>query len=235
VAINDSIDLLADSTKLMSAHCRTDILWRSMIPQKIYLQLLLWSVDVVPQTSCTALSALGDKRVRRPQVGMNPAWFYFPAFISVFRIPWNAFDRAQVRMPGALFAAQRLSRRRRPSDAAEARRACRGFLSADYSAPAIDLRPRESVRRAAGGARSLRPESSGGPGKLAAALSDDRAPRKRPGSLVAAFSALAIERRRGSPPPAWPALLLSRCRQSTGAAEARRARRGFLGASNRGP
>ena len=131
----------------------------------------------------------------------------------------------------------RLSRRRRPSDAAEARRACRGFLSADYSAPAIDLRPRESGAEGRRRSTVAAPRKQRRPRQARCCFinAGDRAQRKRHGSLVAAFSALAIERRRGSPPPAWPALLLSRCRQSTGAAEARRTRRGFLGAGNRGP
>jgi len=155
--------------------------------------------------------------VRRPQVGMNPARFYFPAFISVFRIPWNAFDRAQVRMPGALFTAF-------STPATERRRggpARLPLLSQSFS-PRITRRRRSissrgsSARRAGGGARSLRPESSGGPGKLAAALSMP-----------------ATERRgRG---PARSSRLFRRWRLSAGT-EARRPpgpRCCFLGAGNR--
>jgi hypothetical protein len=195
----------------MSAHCRTDILWRSIIPQKIYPPAFAL------ERRCRSSNLLHS--ARRLKIAKTSGWheYCLVLFSCIYQCIQHSLERF------------------RPSAGANARRAFCGFLDAGDRAtprrpgalaaafsPRITRRRRSisgrgsPARRASGGARSLRPESSGGPGKLAAALSMPASERRGRG-------------------PARSSRLSRRWRLSAGA-EARRPpgpRCCFLGAGNR--
>jgi len=141
-------------------------------------------------------------KLSRPQVGMNPAWFYFPAFTRVFRSPWEAGTLSTEcwrECPARFLQLSQRRDRAPPRSPARLRLSRRGLLGAGDGSLA---------RRPPAAHGSLRPESSGGPASSLQLFQSrrpsdaakarrarrgclgagDRAPARRPGTLAATLS-----------------------------------------------